>query len=80
MKIENVNNLLKFLRENWDSISDKTYNEILFESLNVFEVGKRETYEKSEKLILKYVDFVSSQPSNWEKPIFLELNLRTDLS
>jgi hypothetical protein len=75
MKIENVNNLLKFLRENWDSISDKTYNEILFESLNVFEVGKRETYENSEKLILKYVDFVSSQPSNWEKPIFLELDI-----
>jgi len=75
MKIDNVNTLLKFLRENWDSISDKTYNEILFESLNVFEVGKRETYEKSEQLILKYVDFVSSQPSNWEKPIFLELDI-----
>lgn len=75
MKIDNVNTLLKFLRENWDSINDKTYNEILLESLNVFEVGKRETYEKSEQLILKYVDFVSSQPNHYEKPIFLELDI-----
>lgn len=74
MKIDNVNTLLKFLRENWDSINDKTYNEILLESLNVFEVGKRETYEKSEQLILKYVDFVTNQPSHYEKPIFLELD------
>lgn len=75
MKIDNVNTLLKFLRENWNTISDETYNEILFESLNVYEVGKRDTYEKTEQLILKYIEFINSQPSHWEKPIFLELDI-----
>lgn len=75
MKIDNVNTLLNFLRENWTTISDETYNEILFESLNVYEVGKRETYENTERLILKYVEFINSQPSHWEKPIFLDLEI-----
>lgn len=75
MKIDNIETLLKFLKENWNSITDKNYNEILLKTLNVYEGGKRETYEKTEQLILKYVDFVSSNPPHYEKPIFLELNL-----
>lgn len=75
MKIDNVNTLLKFLRENWNSISNETYNEILLQSLNVYEAGKRESYERSEQLILKYIEFINSQPSNWEKPIFLDLDI-----
>ncbi len=75
MKIDNVNTLLNFLRENWDSISDETYNEILLQSLNVYEVGKRETYENTEQLILKYIEFINSQPPHFEKPIFLEIDV-----
>jgi hypothetical protein len=75
MKIDNIETLLKFLRENWNNISDKNYNEILLKTLNVYEGGKRETYEETEQLILKYIEFIDSSPTNWEKPIFLELEL-----
>ena len=75
MKIENVETLLKFLRENWNNISDKNYNEILLKTLNVYEGGKRETYEETEQLILKYIEFIDSNPSHWEHPIFLDLDI-----
>lgn len=75
MKIDNVNTLLEFLRENWTKIPDNDYIQIMRESLQVYEWGKRESYEITEQLILKYVDFVSSNPPHYEKPIFLELNL-----
>lgn len=75
MKIDNINTLLKFLRENWTKIPDNDYIQIMRESLQVYEWGKRESYEITEQLILKYVDFVSSQPNHYEKPIFLELDI-----
>ena len=75
MKIDNLETLLKFLRENWNNISDKNYNEILLKTLNVYEGGKRESYEITEQLILKYIEFIDSNPSHWENPIFLDLNL-----
>ncbi len=56
--IETPEDLLKFLKENWETISDNTYNAILFETLSCYHIGNRTTYEETEKLILKYVDFV----------------------
>ena len=73
--IETPEDLLKFLKENWNTISDNTYNAILWESLQVYQIRNRTTYEEAEKLILRYVKFVSSQPSHYETPLFLELDI-----
>ena len=73
--IETTEDLLNFLKKNWNTISDNAYNAILFETLSCYHIGNRTTYEETEKLILKYVDFVSSQPSHYEKPLFLDLKL-----
>lgn len=78
MKIDNIETLLKFLRENWNNISDKNYNEILMKTLNIYEGGKRESYEITEQLILKYMEFIESKPPHCENPIFLELNLDSE--
>jgi len=75
MKIDNIETLLKFLKENWNNISDKNYNEILLKTLNVYEGGKRESYEETEQLILKHIEFINSNPSHWEQPIFLDLDI-----
>ena len=73
--IETPEDLLKFLKENWSTISDNTYNAILWETLSCYHIGDRTTYEETEKLILKYVDFVSSNPPHYEKPLFLDLHI-----
>jgi hypothetical protein len=73
--IETPEDLLKFLKENWETISDNTYNAILWESLQVYQIRNKTTYEEAEKLILRYVKFVSSQPAHYERPLFLELDI-----
>lgn len=76
--IETPEDLLKFLKENWNTISDKQYDAILWETLSCYHIGNRTTYEETEKLILKYVDFVSSNPPHYEKPLFLDLHIDND--
>jgi len=76
--IETPEDLLKFLKENWNTISDKQYDAILWETLSCYHIGNRTTYEETEKLILKYVDFVSSNPPHYEKPLFIDLDLDVD--
>jgi len=76
--IETTNDLLVFLKNNWDNITDKQFNEILFETLSCYQIRERTTFEETEKLILKYVEFVSSNPPNWERPIFIDLDLDVD--
>lgn len=73
--IKTPEDLLKFLKENWNTISDNTYNSILWESLQVYQIRNKTTYEEAEKLILKYVKFISSQPAHYERPLFLELDI-----
>lgn len=73
--IKTPEDLLKFLKENWNTISDNTYNAILWESLQVYQIRNKTTYEEAEKLILRYVDFVSSNPPHYERPLFLELDI-----
>ena len=36
--IETPEDLLKFLKKNWNNISDNTYNAILWESLQVYQI------------------------------------------
>ena len=73
--IKTPEDLLKFLKENLNNISDNAYNAILWESLQVYQIKPKTTYEDAEKLILKYVDFVSSNPPHYELPLFLELDI-----
>ena len=73
--IETPEDLLKFLKENWETISDNTYNAILWESVQVYQIRNKTTYEEAEKLILRYVKFVSSNPPHYERPLFLELDI-----
>ena len=73
--IKTPEDLLNFLKENWNTISDNTYNAILWESLQVYQIRNKTTYEEAEKLILRYVKFVSSQPAHYERPLFLELDI-----
>jgi len=76
--IKTTNDLLVFLKNNWNSITNKQYEEILWETLSCYQIRERTTFEETERLILKYVEFVSSNPPNWERPIFLELDLDVD--
>ena len=76
--IETTNDLLVFLKNNWNNITDKQFNEILFETLSCYQIRERTSFEETEKLILKYVEFVSSNPPNWERPIFIDLDLDAD--
>lgn len=76
--IKTPEDLLKFLKKNWNNISDNAYNAILWESLQVYQIKPKTTYEDAENLILKYVDFVSSNPPNYEKPLFLDLKLEVE--
>ena len=68
--ISNEAELLKFLREHWNRITDFGYIEIMRQSLEVYESEKPLTYEIAETRIK---DFLSKYGNpNIEKPLWIE--------
>lgn len=62
--------LLKFLREHWNRLTDFGYIEIIRESLQVYESEKPLTYEIAETRIKNFLSKYGNP--NIEKPLFFE--------
>ena len=69
--ISNIDELIDYLELNYDSLSEKDYGRILFETLDVY-ASKLESKEEAIKQILDYHKLISSRPKQWEKPFFMD--------
>ena len=69
-KIQNIETLIVFFNKHFDKISDKEYSEICYETLQVFTDKKPKTKEAAITKIRTYCNFIKSQPTEYEKPLF----------
>ena len=70
-KIQNIETLIVFFNKHVDKISDKEYSEIIYSTLEVFTDKKPKTKEEAITKIRTYWNFIKSQPTENEKPLFL---------
>ena len=70
-KIQNIETLIVFFNKHFDKISDAEYSQICFETLQVFTDKKPKTKEEAIAKIRTYWNFIKSQPTENEKPLFL---------
>ena len=69
-EIKNIETLIVFFNKHFDKISDKEYNEIIYSTLQVFTDKKPQTKDEAINKIRTYWNFIKSQPSEYEKPLF----------
>ena len=70
-EIKNIETLIVFFNKHFDKISDKEYSEIIYSTLEVFTDKKPQTKEEAITKIRTYWNFIKSQPTEYEKPLFL---------
>lgn len=71
-KIDTVEQLLHFLKTNWNKLTDFGYIEVIRETLECYEFNKPETYDIAEKRIIHYT--TTYNDPNIEKPLFLDVS------
>ena len=69
-EIKNIETLIVFFNKHFDKISDKEYSQICYETLQVFTDKKPKTKEAAINKIRTYWNFIKSQPTENEKPLF----------
>ena len=68
-KIENIDELVKFITTNFDRITQDEYYNICFKSLGLI-TNKPERVEDATAEILKFYDIIKDIPKGWERPFF----------
>ena len=68
-KIENIDELIKFITTNFNRIAPKDYCNICFKSLGLI-TNKPKTVAEATEEIQKYYDLVKDIPEGWERPLF----------
>jgi hypothetical protein len=68
-KIENIDELVKFINNNFDRITEDEYYNICFKSLGLI-TNKPERVEDATAEILKFYDIIKDIPEGWERPFF----------
>jgi hypothetical protein len=69
LKIENIDELVKFINNNFDQITQDEYYNICFKSLGLI-TRKPERVEDATAEILKFYDIIKDIPKGWERPFF----------
>jgi hypothetical protein len=69
LKIENIDELVKFINNNFDRITEDEYYKICWNSLGLV-TRKPETVNEATAEILKFYDIIKDIPEGWEKPLF----------
>jgi hypothetical protein len=69
MKIENIDQLVKFILDNFEILSNEDYYNICFRSLGLI-TRKPASVDASIAEITRYYDLVKDIPAGWERPLF----------
>jgi hypothetical protein len=70
MTIKTIDQLVKFISDNFTSISDEDYYNICFKSLGLI-TRKPETLTEAIDEITKFYDIIKDIPPGYEKPFML---------
>ena len=68
-KIENIDELVKFINNNFDKITEDDYYNICWRSLGLI-TRKPETVAEAIHEITKFYDIIKDIPPGYEKPFF----------
>jgi hypothetical protein len=69
MTIKNIEELVKFISENFTNLSDEDYYNICFRSLGLI-TNKPLSVTEAIAEIKKYYDLIKDIPPGWERPLF----------
>jgi hypothetical protein len=69
-KIENIGELVKFISENFDQITEDDYYHICWQSLGLI-TRKPETVTEAINEVTKFYDIIKDIPPGYEKPFML---------
>jgi hypothetical protein len=69
-KIENIGELVKFISENFDQITEDDYYHICWQSLGLI-TRKPETVTEAIDEVTKFYDIIKDIPAGYEKPFML---------
>jgi hypothetical protein len=69
MTIKNIDELVKFISENFANLSDEDYYNICFRSLGLI-TNKPSSVTEAIAEIKKFYDLVKDLPAGWERPLF----------
>ncbi len=70
LKIENIDELVKFINNNFDRITEDDYYKICWNSLGLV-TRKPETVTEAINEITKFYDIIKDIPAGYEKPFML---------
>lgn len=77
-EINTPEQLLQFLKANWNRLTEFGYIEVIRETLGFYEFNKPETYEIAEKRITYYI--TKYNDPNIEKPFWIDKELDESLT
>ena len=70
--IQSIDELIYFLRTNWNSVTDEQYKSMLYEAFRVYSFGKPQNKTKALEMIKAHYELIKSMPSDHERPLFIE--------
>ncbi len=69
-KIENIGELVKFINNNFDNLSNEDYYNICWQSLGLI-TNKPKTVTEAINEVTKFYDIIKDIPPGYEKPFML---------
>lgn len=71
MTIQTIDELLDFIKTNYEKLSNEKYVDLIRLTLQVYVFGKPKTKEEALEQILEHYKFIESFPSGHEIPLFM---------
>lgn len=69
-EIKNIETLIVFFNKHFDKISNKEYQYIIYETLQVFSDDKPKTKELAIAKVKEIWSWIETHPKDWERPLF----------
>lgn len=70
IEITNVDELIYFLNEQWERITDFEFNNIIHKTLSIYADGKPETKDEAFTKIRTIWQWIETHPPDQERPLF----------
>jgi hypothetical protein len=79
MRISSTGELITFLREHFEELTDEQYCEIMENTLQVYENSKPADLEALLNRIQTHGAFIDQLPADYEAPLFLVVDYEADV-
>jgi hypothetical protein len=79
MRISSTTELIAFLREHFEQLTNEQYCEIMESTVQVYEHSKPENLEHLINKLLTHGAFIDQLPADYEAPLFLTVDYETNV-